>query len=72
MFLSFLFFLVLSAFHAGLRPGDLTEPDRQHSHCAAETCPEQRSACEVGFRNKVRIKKASLDQKEQALIEKKP
>lgn len=67
MFLSFFFFS--SSFHAGLRPGDLTEPDRQHSHRAAETCPEQRSTCEVGFRDKVRIKKSSLDQKEQASIE---
>lgn len=55
MFLSFYFLFFPSSFHAGLRPGDLTEPDRQHSHCAAETCPEQRSTCEVGFRDKVRI-----------------
>lgn len=71
MFLYFSFFFFFSSFHASLRPGDLTEPDRQHSHCAAETCPEQRSTCEVGFRDKVRIKKSSSDQKEQASTEEK-
>lgn len=45
----FLFLFISSSFHAGLRPGDLTEPDWQHSHCAAEARPEQRSTCKVGF-----------------------
>lgn len=51
-------FFFSSSFHAGLRPGDFTEPDWQHSHCAAEACPEQRSTCEVGFCDRVRIIKS--------------
>lgn len=43
------FHVFLSSFHASLWPGDLSEPDGQHSHCPAQTCPEQRRTCEVGF-----------------------
>lgn len=41
----------LSSFHAGLWPGDLSEPDGQHSHRAAQTRPKQRRPCKVGFTN---------------------
>lgn len=63
----FHFLFISSSFYAGLRPGDLTEPDWQYSHCAAETCPKQRSTCEVGFRDhedlKVffRLERASIE-----------
>lgn len=30
-----LFVFLLSSFHAGVWPGDLSEPNRQHSHCTA-------------------------------------
>lgn len=48
---------LLSSFHASLWPGDLSEPDGQHSHRAAETCPEQRRSCKVGLTQDKNIKK---------------
>lgn len=47
------FLFVLSSLHAGVRPGDLSEPDRQHRHRAAETRPKQGRTCEVGLYIKV-------------------
>lgn len=46
-----LHFSFLSSLHAGVRPGDVSEPDRQHGYCSAETCPEQRGTSEVGLHN---------------------
>lgn len=49
--------VLLSSFNASLWPGDLSEPDGQHSHRAAETCPEQRRSCKVGLTEDKNIRK---------------